>query len=104
MNDLKACRVLVTPTSYAKNDPALRSELESQVREVIYNTMGRPLKANELVEIIPGVDGYIAGLDEINRKVISEAKRLKVIARYGVGVDAVDLVAAQEKALGRVID
>jgi len=99
MLDLKSCRVLVTPTSYAKNDIKLRTELEEQVGEVIYNTLGRPLKSFELVELIPEVDGYIAGLDEINKDVINKAKRLKVIARYGVGVDAVDLQAAQAKGI-----
>ena len=99
MPDLKSYRVLVTPTSYALNDIKLRTELEEQVGEVIYITLGRPLKSQELVELIPGVDGYIAGLDEINKDVINKAKRLKVIARYGVGVDAVDLEAARAKGI-----
>jgi D-3-phosphoglycerate dehydrogenase len=99
MTGLKSCRVLVTPTSYAKNDKRLRTELEEQVGEVVYNTFGRPLNAGELVELIPDIDGYIAGLDEINGEVISKAKKLKVISRYGVGVDAVDLEAAREKGV-----
>jgi D-3-phosphoglycerate dehydrogenase len=41
------------------------------------------------------VDGYIAGLDEINAEALQGADRLKVISRYGVGVDNVDLQAAQ---------
>jgi D-3-phosphoglycerate dehydrogenase len=45
------------------------------------------------------VDGYIAGLDEITRSVIAAAPRLKVIARYGVGVDNVDLEAARERGI-----
>lgn len=99
MLNIKSCRVLVTPTSYAKNDSKLRSYLEEQVGEVIYNTLDRPLKSHELVELIPEVDGYIAGLDEINKDVIEAAERLKVIARYGVGVDAVDLQASRAKGI-----
>lgn len=92
-------RVLVTPTSYGKNEPALKTQLEAEVGEVVYNTTGRPLSVEELVVLIPEVDGYIAGLDPINRHVIEAAERLKVIARYGVGVDAVDLEAARQRGI-----
>lgn len=97
--ELGKARVLVTPTSYGKSDPKLRHDLESQVGEVVYNKSGKPLKAAELLATIAGVDGYIAGLDEINREVIRAAKRLKVIARYGVGVDNVDRQAAREAGI-----
>jgi D-3-phosphoglycerate dehydrogenase len=96
---LKECKILVTPTSFAKHDPALRKRLESEVGEVIYNTTGRPMTSADLVPLIPGVDGFIAGLDEIRRSVIEAADCLKVIARYGVGVDAIDLQAAREKGI-----
>jgi D-3-phosphoglycerate dehydrogenase len=43
------------------------------------------------------VDGYIAGLDVIDRVALESGGQLKVIARYGVGVDSVDLKAAKEK-------
>jgi len=99
MNDLKSYRVLVTPTSYARNDPKLRIDLEAQVGEVVYNTKGRPLTSDELVQVIPQIDGYIAGLDKIDRAVIGATRRLKVIARYGVGFDGVDLNAAKEKGI-----
>lgn len=92
-------RVLVTPTSYARYDERLRTELESQVGEVVYNETGTPLTADALIEIIADVDGYIAGLDEITRDVIRAADRLRVIARYGVGVDNVDLEAAAARSI-----
>ena len=98
-NHLKHCRVLVTPTSYGRNNPILKTQLEAEVGEVVYNTTGRPLSDTELMEVIPAIDGYIAGLDSITRQVIEAATNLKVIARYGVGVDAVDLEAAEEKGI-----
>lgn len=97
--DLKTCRVLVTPTSYGKNDSRLKSELEEQVGEVIYNPTGKPLKSAELAALLPGVDGYIAGLDEIDQAALESAGCLKVISRYGVGVDNVDLEAARQKSI-----
>ena len=97
--NLKECRVLVTATSYGKNDPRLKSDLEAQVGEVVYNPTGKPLKSAELIPLLKGVHGYIAGLDEIDQAVIESADQLKVIARYGVGIDNVDLKAASQKGV-----
>lgn len=92
-------RVLVTPTSFGRDDPELKRTLENRVGEVIYNEKGRPLTADELVERMGNVDGFIAGLDDISREVILSGDRLQVIARYGVGVDNVDLDAADERGI-----
>ncbi len=97
--ELKNCRVLVTPTSYGKNDPRLKSELEALVGEVVYNPTGKPLSSAEVAQLLPGIDGYIAGLDAIDCAALQAADRLKVIARYGVGVDGVDLAAAKGKGI-----
>jgi D-3-phosphoglycerate dehydrogenase len=97
--NLKECRLLVTPTSYGKNDPRLRSELESLVAHVIYNPTGKPLRSAEVAQLLPGIDGYIAGLDAIDAEALAAADRLKVIARYGVGSDNVDLVAAGQRGV-----
>ena len=58
MIGLKRCRLLVTPTSYGKNDPRFCSELESLVGEALYNWAkeGRfeetTQKAREFVEAV----------------------------------------------------
>lgn len=96
---LSQCRVLVTPTSFGKNDPRLKTELEACVGQVTYNPTGRPLKSAELIPLVKDIDGYIAGLDEINEAVIQAAPRLRVIARYGVGIDRVDLKAAHQRKI-----
>lgn len=99
MTDLRWCRVLVTPTSFARGDPRLKAELEATVGEVIYNPNMRPLSSDELAALLPGCDGYIAGLDAIDRGALAGADRLRVIARYGVGIDNVDLATASEKGI-----
>jgi hypothetical protein len=48
MKDLKTCRILVTPTSFGRGDPTLKTELEAQVGEIVYNTTGRPLTSADL--------------------------------------------------------
>ena len=99
MKPLKECRILVTSTSFSKYKRKFAQELENSVGEVIYNDKGRPLEEEDLLPIISKFDGMIAGLDRITGIVISEAKNLKVISRYGVGVDRVDLSAARDSGI-----
>ncbi len=99
MKDLKDCKVLVTPTSYGSQEEALKTDLESTVGEVVYNTTGKPLSSSQLQDLLPGVDGMIAGLDEIDAAALDSADQLKVVARYGVGYNNVDLEAASDKGV-----
>ena len=101
MKALSDCHVLVTSTSYGRFDPRLKAELETQVGRVSYNESGKPLSPADLVKLLPDVDGYIAGLDNIDRPALDAAGQLQVVARYGVGTDRVDLEAARE--LGIVV-
>lgn len=95
MKSLNNCRVLVTPTSYASQDESLKTILEEQVKEVVYNTTGKPLSSTQLQSLLPGIDGMIAGLDEIDAAAMAVAPDLIVISRYGVGYNNVDLKAAK---------
>ena len=97
--NLKDAKILVTPTSFGKNNRKIIENLESAVGEVVYNTTGKPLSAEALQKLIPGVHGFIAGLDTINADVIQAADALKVICRYGVGYDNVDLLAAGRRKI-----
>lgn len=93
-------KVLVTPTSLCRTPdaPALQA-LRAEVGEVVLNPHGRPLTAAELADLLPGMDGVVAGLDEYSSEALATADRLKVIARYGVGVDRVDVDAAAARGI-----
>lgn len=54
------------------------------------------LTEDELLPIIGEVDGMIAGDDHLTRIVLEHALRLRVIAKWGVGTDAIDLDAASD--------
>jgi D-3-phosphoglycerate dehydrogenase / 2-oxoglutarate reductase len=97
--ELKTCKVLVTATSFGKNDPEMKRRLEASVFDVTYNTTKKPLSSAELKSKLPGIHGLIAGVDVIDRAALEAADCLRVIARYGVGVDRVDLIAAREKGI-----
>ena len=92
-------RILITSTSFGKTDPLPLQNLQAYGCEVIENPYGRPLKEDELISLLADVDGVIAGLDEFTQKAIQSANRLKVISRYGVGMDNIDLEAARAKKI-----
>ncbi|WP_404455040.1 C-terminal binding protein [Oceanobacillus kapialis] len=53
----------------------------------------------EVIEACKNADGIINLYAPLSRKVIDELKNCKVITRYGVGVDTVDIQAATEKGI-----
>lgn len=62
-------------------------------------TVDNGLNEHELVKLISEVDGYIAGLEKIDSKLLENASKLKVISRFGVGYDNVDIPAAAQKGI-----
>ncbi len=93
-------KILVTPTSMqpGKGDKVLQA-LREFSDDLVFNPLGKPLSEDELIPLLKECDGYIAGLDNITRKVIDACPKLKVISRYGVGYDRVDIEAAKEKGI-----
>ena len=92
-------RVLVTARSFANTSGAHQDMLREGGCELDLRAPSHPYKAEQLRELIGGYDGVILGLDACDASVIERADQLKVISRYGVGVDAVDLQAAAAKGI-----
>ena len=88
-------KILITSTSFFKAEPVPLQQLKEFNCEIIENPYGRPLKEDELIPLLVEVDGVIAGLDEFGEKVLKGSNRLKVISRYGVGIDNIDMEAAK---------
>jgi len=90
-------KILVTPTSFGPETRlAPKDKLVAFSDEIVYNPQSRPLTEDELIPLLEGCDGYLAGLDFITEKVLSSVKGLRVISRYGIGCDRVDLDAAKK--------
>ncbi len=91
--------ILVTARSFA-NAPGHHHELLREAGCIVdLKPPAHPYSAEQLRQLIPGYDGVILGLDACDASVIAAADRLKVISRYGVGVDAVDGQAAAAKGI-----
>ena len=92
-------KVLVTATNYSKYCQAGKKILENAGCEIIENPHGRPYTFDELKEIVADIDGVVVGVDDWNEDVFKLAPKLKGMARFGVGVDNIDLNAAKEHGI-----
>ncbi len=94
-------KVLITPRTFETRGKKYIERLEREGYEVILNPYGRVLKEEEIIKLIRDVDGIIVGIDPLTSRVLENAERLKVISKYGVGVDNIDIEAA--KKLGIIV-
>jgi len=89
-------KVLVTATNYSSLCAEAKKLLESNNCEVIENPFGRPMTFDELKTYAPQADAVVVGVDTWDESVFSIAPNLKVLARFGVGVDNIDIEKARE--------
>nr|WP_303242209.1 phosphoglycerate dehydrogenase [uncultured Blautia sp.] len=89
-------KILVTVTNYSKYCQTGKRILQDAGCEIIENTSGRPFTAEELEELVGDVDGAIAGADVWSEQIFRAALKMKVLVRFGVGVDNFDLEAAKK--------
>ncbi len=92
-------KILVTATNYSKYCQAGKKILEDAGCEIVENPHGRPYTFEELKEVVGDIDGVVAGVDTWNEEVFRIAPSLKAIARFGVGVDNIDLEAAKTRGI-----
>ncbi|MCU1622028.1 MAG: D-isomer specific 2-hydroxyacid dehydrogenase family [Frankiales bacterium] len=90
-------RVLLTCPQMQANFAEHADRLAAAGLECDLPPVVQALSESELLEIIDRYDGMVAGDDEITAAVLEKgaANRLKVISKWGVGVDGIDLVAAR---------
>jgi D-3-phosphoglycerate dehydrogenase len=87
-------KILIGPSSFGAVDSAPLEQLRASGFEVQTNPFGRKLTEEELIELLPGVVGLVAGLEPLTESVLKQSE-LRAISRSGVGMSNVDLDAAQ---------
>jgi D-3-phosphoglycerate dehydrogenase len=88
--------VLVTPRSLSKEKSSYLQKLEDAGFTLRIPWPGRQPEEDELITAIAGCSGYVAGVEKITRKVLEAGTDLEIISRNGVGIDNIDMEAAQE--------
>jgi phosphoglycerate dehydrogenase-like enzyme len=98
-------RVLVTPPELFEGNGPPHKVLREAGFEIVYPPRGVRLMTEELLlDRLVGVDAVLAGMEPFTRRVLTESRRrdnLRVLSRFGVGYDAIDVPAATD--LGVVV-
>jgi len=84
--------VLVTSRSFSSGDVDARGQLEAVGARVVTGTPDHDL--DTLRPMLSTAVAWIAGTGPVTAAHLDAAPQLRLVARYGVGVDAVDLAAA----------
>ena len=84
--------VAVASRSFSKH-PILRNEVLKRYPDAKFNDKGLSLSDISLIEFLQGYEKAITALEIIDESILSELPDLKVIGKYGVGLDMIDLRA-----------
>jgi D-3-phosphoglycerate dehydrogenase len=87
--------VAVASRSFSRN-ATLRQELAERYAELRFNDTNRTLSGDELIEFLRGYPRAITGLDILDERVFLALPELRVVSKYGVGLDMIDLAAARK--------
>lgn len=92
-------KVLVTPRSFGKANPELFDRLRDAGLEVVRNETGGILDEAAMKTLLAPCEGVILGVDPMNAEVLTAAPKLRAIAKYGVGLDNIDLAACETRGI-----
>ncbi|PDQ23121.1 oxidoreductase [Mesorhizobium sanjuanii] len=80
-------RILVTPRSLTLDPPPELQLLAEAGFELVFPPAGRQPNEAELLGLVPGCVGWLAGVEAVSPRVVEAADRLRAISRNGVGLD-----------------
>jgi phosphoglycerate dehydrogenase-like enzyme len=91
-------KVLIGPAPLKEIEPVYGPPLRDAGLELVFPARNVQMTEDELLEQLPGCSAALAGSEPYTRRVIeaAAARGLRVIARGGVGYDAVDVQAATD--------
>jgi phosphoglycerate dehydrogenase-like enzyme len=87
--------IAVCSRSFSKDD-YLRNELLRNHPNAKFNDRGISLEGSELTDFLRGCSAAIVGLEAISREVLLALPELKIISKFGVGLDSIDLDAMRD--------
>lgn len=92
-------KILITPRSYGKTDMSVLDKIRDAGFEPVVNPYGQILTKEQMIAEIADCVGIIVGVDPLDKDVIDAAPKLRAIAKYGVGVDNIDVEYAKQKGI-----
>ena len=92
-------KVLITTVPFGKENRMPLDLLEMHNIEYVINPLNKKLTEDDLVGLISDYDVIIAGTEKITDKVMTKGDNVKFISRVGIGLDSVDLLAAERHGI-----
>jgi len=89
-------KIVATSPSFSKNK-ILQDEIYKYFPDAKLNLKGTRFSKQELIEFIGDTDGVIVGLEAMNKEVLEKLPNLKIISKYGVGLNNIDLDECKKK-------
>lgn len=89
-------KLVVTSPSFSKNE-VLEKEISKYFKDVKLNLDGKRFDKQELVEYIGDAELVIAGLEPFDKEVVENLSHVKMISKYGVGLNNIDLQSCKAK-------
>jgi len=90
--------IAVASRSFSKNSELI-SVLKKKYTNIILNETGKTLEGLELLNFLSPADKAIIGIEEISSELLAQLPKLKVISKYGVGLNNLDLDAMSSKGV-----
>ena len=87
--------VAVASRSFSRH-PELRALVLERYSDAKFNDEGLSLHGNSLIEFLSGYEKAITALEVIDDSILSQLPNLKVIGKFGVGLDMIDLHALKK--------
>jgi D-3-phosphoglycerate dehydrogenase len=92
-------RILVTPRSLTSAPPSALDELTRAGFHVVFSKQGQLPSEAELMRLLPGCVGWLAGVEPVSEAVVTAADQLQVISRNGSGVDNLPMTALEARGI-----
>ena len=92
-------RVLVSAPYFLPVIEDFNERLKTKGVELVAARVEERLSEEELLKVIGDIDGIICGDDRITERVLDAAPRLKVISKWGTGIDSIDSEAAGKRGI-----
>ena len=91
-------KVVVTSISFSKS-LVLKKSLLNIFPNSIFNETGQRLTGGKLIEFINNADAAIVGIETIDDSLLKNTPSLKIISKYGVGLDSIDQKSLKDRGI-----
>lgn len=91
-------QVAVASRSFSRH-PVLRAELLARYPDATFNDAGLSLSGSVLIDYLKGHDAAVIALEPMTAEVFAALPDLKVIAKYGVGFDKLNLAEMRARGI-----